>query len=227
MKEFNFVYKTENLLNSKIYVGKRSSDTLEDGYLGSGKLLLKAIRRHGKENFRRDILQFCGSEEEAYLAEGLIVDQDFVAREDTYNLKCGGEGGLRGFHHREESKEKSRKSNKDKKRSPETCRNISEAHKGIKYGPPNEEIRAKISAALLGGHLTEEQCSKISASKIGKKMPPRSDEYRKAISERMQGKSPASNKDISSVTCPHCGKIGSKNPMKRWHFNNCKVLKSK
>lgn len=113
----HFIYKTTNEINGKIYVGKRSSNTLDEGYLGSGKLLKLAFRKHGRQNFRREILQFCNSEEEAYLAEGLIVNQDFIAREDTYNLKCGGEGGLRGFHHSEESKEKSRKSNSGLKRS--------------------------------------------------------------------------------------------------------------
>lgn len=27
---------------------------------------------------------------------------------------------------------------------------------------------------------------------------------------------------IVSVTCPHCGKIGAKNIMHRWHLDNCK-----
>ena len=25
------------------------------------------------------------------------------------------------------------------------------------------------------------------------------------------------------VTCPHCGKVGTKLPMSRWHFDNCKL----
>lgn len=30
------------------------------------------------------------------------------------------------------------------------------------------------------------------------------------------------NKNMSKVTCTHCGKIGGKNLMKRYHFENCK-----
>ena len=103
---FHFLYRTINLSNGKIYIGKHSSDSLDDGYIGKGKRLLQAIRKYGRQNFRREILRFCGSEEEAYLAEGLMVDKDFIAREDTYNLKCGGEGGLRGFSHSKETIEK-------------------------------------------------------------------------------------------------------------------------
>lgn len=30
-------------------------------------------------------------------------------------------------------------------------------------------------------------------------------------------------KPKSKIECPHCGKIGGSNNMKRWHFDNCKV----
>ena len=75
---FHFLYRTINLSNGKIYIGKHSSDSLDDGYIGKGKRLLQAIRKYGRQNFRREILRFCGSEEEAYLAEGLMVDKDFT-----------------------------------------------------------------------------------------------------------------------------------------------------
>ena len=66
---FHIVYKTTNLINGKTYIGKHSTEDLDDGYLGSGKLLLKAVRKHGKENFSREILHTCSSEEEAYNRE--------------------------------------------------------------------------------------------------------------------------------------------------------------
>lgn len=30
------------------------------------------------------------------------------------------------------------------------------------------------------------------------------------------------NKNMPKVTCPHCGKAGGRNQMKRYHFDNCK-----
>jgi len=44
----------------------------------------------------------------------------------------------------------------------------------------------------------------------------KSAEYKKAASLRFK------DKPKEKVTCPQCGKIGGKNIMGRWHFNNCK-----
>lgn len=32
----------------------------------------------------------------------------------------------------------------------------------------------------------------------------------------------ASERMLTEVECPHCGKIGQKTIMHRWHFDNCK-----
>ena len=79
-----------NLINGKIYTGKHSTENLDDGYMGSGKLLQRAICKHGLENFRREIIQFFDSEEEAYKKERELVTEEFVKDENTYNLKEGG-----------------------------------------------------------------------------------------------------------------------------------------
>jgi len=39
-------------------------------------------------------------------------------------------------------------------------------------------------------------------------------------------KAKISEKAKRRITCPHCGKDGNIANMKRWHFNNCKVIKS-
>jgi len=87
---YHFVYLTQNLINNMIYVGVHSSDSFEDSYLGSGFLLLPAIKKYGKDQFKRTILFIGRNEEEAYEFESWMVDNSFIKRKDTYNLVPGG-----------------------------------------------------------------------------------------------------------------------------------------
>ena len=87
------VYQTTNKIDGKIYVGKHQTANLDDGYLGSGKLLRRAIKKHGKENFKKTILHIFETEVEMNAREAEIVTEEFCARDDTYNICPGGQGG--------------------------------------------------------------------------------------------------------------------------------------
>lgn len=54
----HLVYQTTNKLNNKIYIGVHSTKNINDGYLGSGTALKKAVKKYGKQNFKRIILNF-------------------------------------------------------------------------------------------------------------------------------------------------------------------------
>lgn len=88
------IYKISNKLNNKIYVGAHKTNNKNDDYFGSGLLLKRAIEKYGKENFNKEILLECSNEEEMWKNEASIVDAEFVARDDTYNIKMGGCGGF-------------------------------------------------------------------------------------------------------------------------------------
>lgn len=87
---YHIVYLTTNLVNSKIYVGVHSTYNLNDGYLGTGQNIKRAIRKYGKHNFKRDILYQCIESCHAYEIEKNIVTKDFLNRNDVYNINLGG-----------------------------------------------------------------------------------------------------------------------------------------
>jgi hypothetical protein len=70
-----------------------STDNLDDGYIGSGKLLRYSRRKYGDENHRREILEFCSSRNHLKEREKEIVNEELLTDPLNINLKYGGEGG--------------------------------------------------------------------------------------------------------------------------------------
>lgn len=92
-KKYNYIYKTTNLKNGKFYVGMHSTDNLNDGYLGSGTILRRSIRRNGKENFNIEYLEFFDSRVDLANREKQLVNEDLLKDPMCINLKNGGIGG--------------------------------------------------------------------------------------------------------------------------------------
>ncbi len=91
---FYLIYKITNNINNKIYVGSHKTKNKDDGYMGSGKYLNYAINKYGIENFTKEILFVFDNAKEMYDKKAEIVDDNFLAEENTYNLKRGGFGGF-------------------------------------------------------------------------------------------------------------------------------------
>lgn len=87
------LYRTTCLVTGKIYYGVHGTNNIDDGYLGSGKFLLLAIKKYGKENFVRQIVHIFEERDIAYALEKEVVDQKFILRRDVYNCNFGGKGG--------------------------------------------------------------------------------------------------------------------------------------
>lgn len=194
------VYKITNLINDKIYVGvhKVSDINLNDGYMGSGNAIRTAIKKYGKDNFKKEILVSFEEAEAAYLAESMVVDMDFVLRKDTYNMKCGGFGGASGLGKTHP--------NYGKKISDEQKAKQSIAMTGRKH---SDDHKAKQSIAMIGdknpqfgkvGKLSpnygkpcsDETKGKLSITKLGHKNPnygkKMSDETKEKLSASMRGR---------------------------------------
>ena len=91
---FYILYQVTNNLNGKIYVGVHKTKKLDDGYMGSGKVINSAIKKNGIENFTRVILEQFDDSAAMYAREKEVVTDEFLARDDTYNLRRGGSGGF-------------------------------------------------------------------------------------------------------------------------------------
>lgn len=143
MKKYNYVYCTTNKINGKFYIGKHSTNNLNDGYLGSGKLLQKAIKKYGKENFSKRIIKMCETEHEAYQIEKFLVTNYIISRDDCYNLVTGGRGEGSG------PKENYIPWNKGKHISDDHKKHISEYQKTHKHIMTEQEKENRHKAAIL------------------------------------------------------------------------------
>lgn len=185
-KQHNIFYKTTNLVNDKFYYGIHSTNNLNDGYIGSGKLLKKSIEKYGKENFIKEMLFDFATRKEASDYERLIVNLELIALEQCYNCKPGGDIEIIsekmstwqiGKTVSESTKQKI--SETKRRRANLYRKNIENRRKNNNGSWHTEETKQKISNTLKGKY-----CGKNS-SNFGKK---RNEETLKKLSIGMKGK---------------------------------------
>lgn len=90
-----YIYRIINTINDHDYIGKRKyckKNPLTDNYLGSGSLIRKAIKKYGKENFRKEILESnIAGEYEASISERKWISYFKTLGKAYYNISPGGE----------------------------------------------------------------------------------------------------------------------------------------
>jgi hypothetical protein len=165
-KKFHFIYKTECKTTGKFYIGMHSTDNLNDGYIGSGKILRRSIAKHGREDHVLSILLFCNNRTELKFQEKMIVNEDLLKDEFCMNLKQGGEGGSDSNSLSAESRLK-----------------ISLANKGKGHKNWSDFSKSKLSQYRTGRKNSEETKLKISIANTGKK---RSEEFKAKVSETLK-----------------------------------------
>jgi hypothetical protein len=146
MEKVHFVYRTTCLMNGKQYVGVHSTYDVNDGYLGSSRILQNDIRKFGRHQFNREILSFHPTRESAFTEERILVNEDWIQRDDTYNMFLGGCVTPVG-HLSEKHKRKIGAANKGNKR-PDLAEWNRANLTGKRRGPQSEEHKQKKSKAL-------------------------------------------------------------------------------
>jgi len=174
-KQYN-IYKTTNLVNGRFYWGVHDSIDENDGYFGSNKILLKAIKKYGEESFRRVTKLLYDTAKEAFADEKLIVTQKYLDENPMcYNIMPGGKGGDKFTNN----------PNKEKIRKKISIATSGENHSN--YGKHlSDEIKLKISASSKGkthSEETKQRMRKPKSEETKQKMRKlKSDEHKRKIS---------------------------------------------
>lgn len=170
-KRYHFIYKTTCLTTEKFYVGMHSTDNLDDGYLGSGKILGYSRKKYGDESHRLEILEHCDSRDELKRREKEIVNEDLLADPLNMNLMFGGEGDWRAVNARLTPEQRTKAglaggfANRDKW-SEETKKRVSEINSIIssdyqaKFRHEHPELAAEFTRRACEGARTAESIAK-------------------------------------------------------------------
>lgn len=178
---YGYVYKTTNLTNGKIYIGQHKHDGWDNNYYGSGKILLNAIKKYGRENFSCEPIEYCDTRQD--LDEREIYWIDIYRKQDNcYNIAKG--GGGRSAPLSQETKEKLSKALKGRKIPIETRKKMALRQIGKTL---SSDVKTKISQKLAGRTLSEEHRAKLSLSHIGQKNP-HSEDWRRKVSQANKGR---------------------------------------
>jgi len=161
---YGYIYKIENLVNGKIYIGLTTSNPCLRKYHHFYNLknrrhanfhLQNAFNKYGESNFKFIVLNYATDKKTLdELEVAYITYYDCLNHSKGYNFQSGGANG---------------------KHSPETKQKISLKNSGESHGMYGEfhstETRKKISESLMGRKLSKETCKKMSEAKKGENNP--------------------------------------------------------
>lgn len=212
------VYKAENLINGKVYIGKSNNfdkriiSHKSESKKATSKLFYKAIKKYGWENFKWEILY--QSKEESHIYE---METSFIAEYNSYyleknsmgyNMTRGGDGI-----------------------SSETAKNsILEQKQNKVYWEIRKQVGEKLikekTHNFIGGQIQRNRINNGTHNFLDK-----CEQKRKALKRVSKGthnfltqthKENNRKKCNEIFICPYCKKTGKRLSMFRWHFNNCK-----
>lgn len=159
-------------LTGYYYLGQHRTNDLNDGYAGSGKIIINYYKKYDKiegETYKKEIIKFYNNLEELNRGERDLIGDKYESDDLCLNLRAG--GNQIGF-------------------SKEIRDKISKNHKGgrikgkyYQQCQMTDEIKEKISNSQKGKKQTEEHIRKRMLSKINSGHSKHSELTKQKISE--------------------------------------------
>lgn len=240
-RRYHFVYKTTCTVTGKWYLGMHSTDDLNDGYLGSGTILSRSVKKYGRDAHVMEILFMFETRQEAADKERELITEELRASDVCMNIQRGGQGSHLRPDATEETKQKLSDASKkwwnllrddpvayalqiSKMITPESVAKRAEANRGKTRGDTSKMQAAQ--QALAAGISDEEWRRRAllshetrRANGSGKggrpKGTPMSDEQ-KARQSAARKADPNSVLKIK-VSCIHCRKVTSLTGLTSFH----------
>lgn len=223
------VYCTTNLINFKKYIGKDSRNNPK--YLGSGTNLRKDIKIYGKENFKKQILEYCLNNKELLISERYWTDYFNADKSDLfYNIHPGGGGGDNYTNHPDKEIIRKRMSDgvkasnhREVMASEKVRNNISNGinnSEAYKLSMLSEERSKKLSIKLKYRVKSEKECENISKGLLDHylindsslKDVPKTEECKDKIRDTLKAK---------IHYCIHCKKYFQERNYNKYHGDHC------
>ncbi len=233
---FHFTYMTTHT-NGKYYVGRHSTQNLEDNYLGSGKWI-RSIK--DKTQLKREIISFYNNHEDLLNAEKLLI-REHIDKDNCMNFNNSSVGFGSGKYNPNSDPNKKEElrliflGDKNPAKRPEVRQKMSEAQKGKRLGPRklSPEGIQNIINARRGRKYTEEGKKKLSeARKLAYANGTRKPNTKSGWTHSEESKKTQSElaKKRPKYQCIHCGTLATIGPLTRFHNDKCKhriILKRK
>ena len=150
INRYGYIYKITNTVTNKSYIGQRkcSHNFRDVNYFGSGKILKASIKKHGKQNFIKEIIEFLDNQKELDQKESFYIEKCNTLYPNGYNISETAKGGAYLNNHPDKELIKSK---------------ISNSLKGHVW---SKDRNNKVSASLKGRKISDETKEKISKTKL-------------------------------------------------------------
>jgi hypothetical protein len=212
------------------YIGKHATENIHDGYMGSGLYLKNAIKKYGKNAFRKEILFLFDCESDMENKERELVNENIISDNNYYNISLGGQGGITVLYpehpmYDDVCKKISEAQQKRKKQASEITKELHKQKKVGMYGKKQSDNQKRIVSNKLKG--VPKNIESVQKQKQSLMKTLNSDGYihpntgRKATTEQLKRMS-EETRNRPKKTCIYCNKTLDPANYARYHGDNCK-----